>query len=104
MQNYRTRLIIGAIIAIIAVIGYFMKTEKNPVTGEKQKVSLTIDQEIRLGIQSAPEMIEQFGGEYPDRRQQNYLDQIGARILSATEGGSSPYKFDFHLLADEKTV
>src|SRR4030095_13204867 len=104
MQNYKARIIIGLFIASIVVITYFMKTQENPVTGEKQKVSLTVDQEIKLGLQSAPEMIREFGGEYPDKKLDSYVDKAGTKILSSTEAGKSPYKFDFHLLADEKTV
>ncbi|HMT11730.1 MAG TPA: M48 family peptidase, partial [Ignavibacteria bacterium] len=63
MGNYKGRLIIGVVIALIAVVSYFMMGDENPVTGEKQRVSLTVDEEIRLGIQSAPEMIREFGGE-----------------------------------------
>lgn len=102
--NYKVRIIIGIVIALIAVVSYFMKTEENPVTGEKQKVSLTVDQEIVLGLQSAPEMIKEFGGEYPNTKTQAYLDKIGNRLVSMTEAGKSPYKFDFHLLADKNTV
>jgi len=104
VQNYKGRIIIGLFVAVIVVISYLMKTEENPVTGEKQKVSLTVDQEIKLGLQSAPEMIREFGGEYSDQKLQAYIDRIGERILSSTEAGKSPYKFDFHLLADGKTV
>ncbi|MEO8513100.1 MAG: M48 family metalloprotease [Ignavibacteria bacterium] len=104
MQNYRGRIIIGVIIAIIAVVSYFLKTDENPVTGEKQKVSLTVDQEIKLGIQSAPEMIREFGGEYKDSKLQAYIDKVGGRLVQSTEAGKSPYQFDFHLLADANTV
>src|SRR4030095_5528756 len=104
MQNYKARIIIGLFIASIVVITYFMKTQENPVTGEKQKVSLTVDQEIKLGLQSAPEMIAEFGGEYRDTKLQDYVDKVGAKLVSSTEAGTSPYKFDFHLLADPKTV
>lgn len=103
-MNYKARIIIGVIIAIFAVISYFMKTDENPVTGEKQKVSLTVDQEIVLGLQSAPEMIREFGGEYKDQKLQDYLDRVGGKIVQSSEAGSSPYKFDFHLLADENIV
>jgi beta-barrel assembly-enhancing protease len=103
-SSFKTRLIIGVVIALIAVISYFMKTEENPVTGEKQKVSLTVEQEIVLGLQSAPEMIDEFGGEYPDSKLQAYVDKVGNRLVSQTEASESPYKFDFHLLADAKTV
>jgi predicted Zn-dependent protease len=104
MNNFKVRLVIGVVIALIAVVSYFMKTDENPVTGEKQKVSLTVDQEIKLGIQSAPEMIREFGGEYRDEKLQAYVDRVGEKLVESTEAGSSPYKFDFHLLADEKTV
>jgi predicted Zn-dependent protease len=103
-SNYRGRLIIAAIIALIAIVSYFMKTEENPVTGERQKVSLTVDQEIKLGLQSAPEMIQEFGGEYKDTKLQAYVDKIGGKLVASTEAGKSPYKFDFHLLADMQTV
>jgi predicted Zn-dependent protease len=104
MQNYRGRIIIGVVVALIAVVSYFMKSDENPVTGEKQKVSLTVDQEIKLGLQSAPEMIREFGGEYPDRKLQAYVDRVGEKLVQSTEAGSSPYKFDFHLLTDANTV
>lgn len=103
-MSYKGRILIGVVIALIAVVSYFMKTDENPVTGEKQKVSLTVDEEIRLGIQSAPEMIAEFGGEYRDRKLQDMVDRVGNKLVQSTEAGSSPYKFDFHLLADEKTV
>ncbi len=104
MQNFKVRIIIGVVIALIAVISYFMKTDENPVTGEKQKVSLTVDQEIRLGLQSTPEMIRKFGGEYPDSKLQLYVDKVGGKLVNSTEAGKSPYKFEFHLLADANTV
>lgn len=104
MSNYKGRLIIGVVIALIAVVSYFMKGEKNPVTGETQRVSLTIDEEIKLGRQSAPEMISEFGGVSQDKKLRNYVEQIGSRIVSATEAENSPYQFQFHVLADNKTV
>lgn len=103
-MNYKARIIIGVVIALIAVVSYFMKTDENPVTGEKQKVSLTVDEEIALGLQSAPEMIAEFGGEYPDKKLQAYVDRVGNKLVQSTEAGSSPYKFEFHLLADANTV
>ncbi len=103
-MNYKGRLIIGVVIALIAVVSYFMKGDENPVTGEKQRVSLTVDEEIRLGIQSAPEMIREFGGEYRDSKLQAYVDRVGNKLVQSTEAGTSPYKFEFHLLADAKTV
>jgi len=103
-MNYKARILIGIVIALVAVVSYFMKGDENPVTGEKQRVSLTVDEEIRLGIQSAPEMIREFGGEYRDSKLQAYVDRVGNKLVQSTEAGSSPYKFEFHLLADANTV
>ncbi|MBA3706910.1 MAG: M48 family metallopeptidase [Bacteroidetes bacterium] len=98
------KLIIAAIIAIIAVISYYSKTQVNPVTGEKQRVSLTQEQEVVLGLQSAPQMIEQMGGETSDPKIEAMVEKVGQKIVSTTEAGKSKYKFDFHVLADPKTV
>ena len=103
-MNYKARILIGIVIALVAVVSYFMKGDENPVTGEKQRVSLTVDEEIRLGIQSAPEMIREFGGEHRDSKLQAYVDRVGNKLVQSTEAGSSPYKFEFHLLADANTV
>src|SRR5687768_7050910 len=48
--GFNMRWIIALVIAGIGVIGYFMKTQVNPVTGEKQRVALTVDQEKALGL------------------------------------------------------
>ncbi|MEO8209521.1 MAG: M48 family metallopeptidase [bacterium] len=98
------KIIIGAIIAIIAIISYYSKTEVNPVTGEKQRVSLTVEQEVALGLRSAPQMIEQMGGEYPDPKVQEMVERVGQKLVSKTEAGRSKYKFDFHVLSDPKTI
>ncbi|MBL8017363.1 MAG: M48 family metalloprotease [Ignavibacteria bacterium] len=103
-MNYKGRLIIGVVIALVAVVSYFMKGDENPVTGEKQRVSLSVDEEIRLGIQSAPEMIREFGGEHRDSKLQAYVDRVGGKLVQSTEAGKSPYRFEFHLLADANTV
>ncbi len=97
---------IAAIVALLIAVGsYFFSTRKevNPVTGETQRVALTVDQEIALGLQSTPEMEQQFGGELPDNQAQALVDRIGESLVQANLSGT-PYRFDFHLLADPQTV
>ena len=50
------RWIIGLVIALVGVFSYYHTTTKNPVTGEMQHVALTPQQEMSLGLQSAPRM------------------------------------------------
>ena len=98
-------LFIGLIIAAIGFLMYLSQTEENPVTGVKQHISITPEQEIRLGLQAAPEMAAQMGGEMPssDPRTQE-VQRIGQQIVSRTEAHKGPWHFQYHLLADPKTV
>ncbi|MBK6504296.1 MAG: M48 family metalloprotease [Ignavibacteria bacterium] len=104
MRTTKAKLIIAAIIAVVAIISYYSKTQVNPITGEKQRVSLTPQQEIVLGLRSAPEMMNQMGGELRDPKINAYVDAVGKKIVMETEAGRSEYKFDFHVLADSRTV
>ena len=50
-------------------------------------------------------MANQHGGLDPDRKSQEYLDQVGYRLInSVNDIKNSNYKFDFHLLADPNAV
>lgn len=104
MRGKGSRFIIALVMGLFALIGYFTKTQVNPVTGEKQRVNLTPEQEVAMGIQSAPQMAAEFGGLYQDEQVQQAVKQVGQKLVNATEAGRSPYKFDFHVLADTRTV
>jgi predicted Zn-dependent protease len=94
----------AAAIAIFSIISYFGTTQNNPITGETQHIGITPDQEIALGLQAAPEMEAEFGGEDANANDQAIVDQIGNNILQSSSAGNSPYQFDFHLLADPQTI
>jgi predicted Zn-dependent protease len=98
------RLIIAVILAVVALVGYFGATQINPVTQEKQHVSMTPEQEIALGKQAAPEMEQQFGGLSQDQALQSKVADLGKAVVQASDAGKSPYQFEFHVLADQKTV
>lgn len=106
----KSRLLIAAVIALVSLVSYCSMTQENPITGEKQQVSLSTDQEIALGLQAAPELIQQHGGEHPDRQAQARVDRIGAELLAGLNqelrdaGRNNPYQFDFHLLRDDRTI
>jgi predicted Zn-dependent protease len=103
-SGFKMRLLLMLGFAAFSVISYYTKTQVNPVTGEKQRVSLTPDQEIAMGLQSAPQMAAEFGGEYNDVKVQTAIKQIGLKLVKASEAGESPYRFDFHVLADPNTI
>jgi beta-barrel assembly-enhancing protease len=101
----RSRLLIALVVAVISILGYYGSSVVNPVTKEKQHVAgITPEQEIALGLQAAPEMEQQFGGEDPDPTLQAKADEVGGRLVSKSAAGTTPYQFDFHVLNDPETI
>jgi len=98
------RLVAALVLAGFALFSYCASQEYNPVTGESQHVGLTPRQEIALGLQAMPEMVQQYGGLHPDRRGQAIVDRIGGELVASSAAGTTDWQFDFHLLADPRTV
>ncbi len=98
------RLLIAAVVAIGSLITYFGSSQSNPITGETQYVDMTVEQEISLGLQAAPEMAQQFGGLDASEADQALVDQVGRRVVQNSPAGNSPYQYEFHLLADTETI
>lgn len=97
--------IIGAIIAIGGLVAYFTRTSVNPTTGETQHVTLTPDQEVAFGMQSAPQMAADMGGEVPPSDPQaQEVQYVGNRVWKRSDAAKSPYPYHYHLLADRNTV
>ena len=99
-SGIKLRLLIGAGIAVFTLVNYAMKRQANPITGEPQQVDMTVNEEIMLGLQSAPQM------GMPSR---NYaasarVARVGHELVAALEaqlasqGIEQPYQFEFHLL------
>jgi predicted Zn-dependent protease len=98
------RLVIALCIVIISLVGYFGARQINPVTKETQHISMTVEQEIGLGRQAAPQMAAQYGGLSTNPEAQATVQRIGSAIVTASDAGKSPYPFEFHVLADQQTV
>lgn len=109
-RAFKIRLFIAAALALFTFVSYLMKGDRNPITGEKQRVSLTVEQEIALGLESRSEMAAQHGGLHPDSAARAVVKRIGNALVNAFEqdiashGKQNPYQFEFHLLADDRTV
>jgi predicted Zn-dependent protease len=101
------RWVIAIVIALFGVISYYTKTSKNPVTGEVQHVALDPQQEMALGLQSAPRMAAEMGGAVPtsDPMAQE-VASVGQQVLHHSDAARGPYTQNFHyiLLADDRTI
>jgi predicted Zn-dependent protease len=103
-SKWKIRIFIG--LAIVA-FAYFQKcsnSDKNPYTGRVQNIDMSPEQEIAIGLQSAPEIAQQYGGLYPDERLQKLVKQIGNKLVNNSIAKETPYQYDFHLLADDQTI
>src|SRR5687767_4952482 len=98
------RLLIAAILALVAIVTYFGSTSENPLTGEKQRVAMTPEQEVALGYKSAPQMAAQMGGLSQNEKARVLVRQLGEKLVAQSFAAKSPYRFSFHVLADPRTV
>jgi len=103
-NNFKITVIIGIAMAVFSLMKYYSNEQVNPITGEVQRVALTSEQEIALGLNSAPTMIKQFGGMHPDQRAQELVKKIGATLVNNSIAKESKYPYNFHLLADDQIV
>ncbi len=117
----KIRLLIALAIAAFAFVSYYMKPgDLNPITGLTERVALTEEaDEIKLGLQAAPQMVGQHGGPTRSQGDQDLVDRVGWRLLKALEENLQAYNrehpeakrhnpylnaFRFTLLADKRTV
>ena len=100
----KLRWYIAGAIALFSAISYFGQTVENPVTGEKQHVSMSPQQEVTMGLRSAPQMAAQFGGLSGNSKVASAVKQVGAKLVAQSVAAQSPYAFEFHLLADPRTI
>lgn len=102
--SWKIRIFIGLAIVAFAFIQKCNNTEENAYTGRSQHITMTSDQEIAIGLQSAPKMAQQHGGLYPDQRLQSFVESVGNKLVQNSIARETPYKYDFHLLADDQTI
>ncbi len=104
MRRINITVLIGIVMALFTLGKYFLTTDTNEVTGEEQHISLTPEEEIALGMQSAPQMAGEYGGLDPSQPDQTLVKSIGESIISGSVASNTPYQYDFHLLRDPQTV
>lgn len=100
----KIRILIGLAIVAFAFMKKCNNKTLNPYTNRIQNINMTSDQEIAIGLQSAPQMAEQHGGLYPDQKLQSYIDMVGSKLVNSSMAKQTPYKYEFHLLADPNTI
>jgi predicted Zn-dependent protease len=103
-RSGKIRIFIGLAIVAFAVFKFCSSESTNEFTGEKQYVDLTTEEEIAMGLQAKPYMMEQHGGLHPDQSAQQLVDQVGRKLIQSSIAREADYNWDFHLLADDQTI
>jgi len=84
------------LVAIVLISG----CSTNPATGEQSFTAfMDAEDEIRVGAEEHPKMLEAFGGTYDDRALTAYLNAIGQRMVAKSE--LPDLKFQFFVLNDD---
>jgi predicted Zn-dependent protease len=100
----RGRLLIAAVIAAVALVTYFGSRQQNPITGKTHAIALSREQEVALGLQTAPRMAAEFGGLDPSSAVQGAVETLGAQLVQRGALAATGYRFRFRVLADRRTV
>lgn len=103
-SRFKLMLIIGLAMAAFQAFKYYTNTQTNPITGEEQRIQWTTEEEVGIGLQSAPQMAQQHGGLHPDAQARAKVADVGKRLVNNSIVRRSQYPFDFHLLRDDRTV
>ncbi|MDZ4749188.1 MAG: M48 family metallopeptidase [Saprospiraceae bacterium] len=103
-RNVGGGILIAVFLAGFALCKYYSSSQFNEITGETQHISITAEQEVALGVNSFPAMVEEYGGLHPDAEAQKFVKSVGQRIVQQSDARQTPYQYDFHLLADPNVV
>jgi predicted Zn-dependent protease len=107
-RTINLRWVAALIIAVFGIATYLFETQTNPVTGKKQHVAMDVDQEMRLGLEAAPQMASEMGGaaDPRDDPRARLVAEVGRRIVQRSDARRSPYVGNFHffLLNDPDTI
>lgn len=101
------RIVIGILFIIGAVVYNRMSTTEyqNEFTGRTQLLAIaTPEEEVAMGLQSAPGMVREMGGLSSDPQARALVESVGRKLIESTAARETPYQYKFHLLADPQTI
>ncbi|MBK6931777.1 MAG: M48 family metallopeptidase [Saprospirales bacterium] len=100
------KLLIAIVLAGFALSRYYCNSAFNDITGESQHISISPEQEVAMGLQSAPQMISEMGGEVTGTPYDALVRRTGQRLVDQSDAAKTIYRgqFNFHLLADQQTI
>jgi predicted Zn-dependent protease len=90
-----------ALLVMVALAPLATGCAKNPITGRRNLMFLSPQQEVALGMEAGPQFAEEFGGPYADPVIQQYVSEIGAKVAARATHPDYPYEYSFTVLDSE---
>jgi len=80
-------------IFVLLLLSFFYSCAVNPVTGKYELMLVSEKQELDIGKEAEPSLQWEFGGYYPDRSLESYLESIVRQLWQNSERPNLPFKF-----------
>ena len=97
----RCLLMVSAALCLVLAIAGLSGCTTNPATGRTQLNLLSMEQQIALGREAMPALVDQYGGAYGAPGTQAYVTEIGSRLAATTEADYPQLPWEFTLLDSE---
>lgn len=97
-------LILALVMASFTLCKYYGQSSINDITGETQHISMSPEQEIVMGQQSAPQMAREMGDFSRNQQATAIVKHVGEKIVRNSAAARTPYQYAFHLLGDQQTI
>jgi len=97
-------LIVALVMASFTLCKYYGQSSVNDITGETQRISMSPEQEMVMGQQSAPQMAREMGDFSRNQQATAIVKQVGEKIVRNSAAARTPYQYAFHLLGDQQTI
>ncbi|WP_407704822.1 M48 family metalloprotease [Tellurirhabdus rosea] len=91
MRHIRIHALLTRLVVFATLFG-FVTCSRNPVTGKRQVIFMSKEQEIALGQQSHPSVVATMGI-YEDKKLQDFINQKGKAMASISHRPDLPYQF-----------
>jgi len=89
-MNQPTR---AAAVAVVLAAALAAGCATDPVTGERELRLISVDQEVAMGQEAAPEFEKEFGGKLANETLQSYVREVGGRVASKSDRQNVTYEF-----------
>lgn len=83
---------VGLVVLLAALVGWILSCAVNPVTGKRELMLLSEQDEIQLGIRTDRQIIQTYGL-YSDTALAGYISRLGHRMAAISHRPNLDYKF-----------